>query len=87
MIGTFKTPGLRHLAFTYPYMHNGAYTTLEDTVNELRRLSEMARTGHVRAADEELQKIRINEAEVAPLVAFLNALNEDLKQNHQQAKK
>jgi cytochrome c peroxidase len=87
MIGAVKTPGLRHLASTYPYMHNGAYTTLEDTVKELQRLSEMARAGQVRAADDELRKIRITEAEVAPLVAFLQTLNEDLKRHFQQAKR
>lgn len=87
MIGTFKTPGLRHLAYTYPYMHNGAYTSLEDTVNELRRLSEMARAWQVREADDEVKKIRIGKADVAVLVAFLTSLNEDLKQSYQQAKK
>ncbi|HEX4947849.1 MAG TPA: cytochrome c peroxidase [Blastocatellia bacterium] len=87
MIGAVKTPGLRHLAYTYPYMHNGAYTTLDDTVKELQRLSEMARAGQVRAADDELRKIQIREADVAPLVAFLQSLNEDLKRNYQQAKK
>jgi cytochrome c peroxidase len=87
MIGAVKTPGLRHLAYTYPYMHNGAYTTLEDTMRELQRLSAMARAGQVRAADDELRKIRITEAEVAPLVAFLQTLNEDLKRHFQTAKK
>ncbi|MBL8205593.1 MAG: hypothetical protein JNM09_15265 [Blastocatellia bacterium] len=79
MVGAVKTPGLRHLAYTYPYMHNGAYTTLEDTVKELQRLSEMARAGQVRAADQELLKIRIDEQEISLFVAFLNTLNENLK--------
>src|SRR6266536_3623524 len=34
--------------------------------------------GRVREGDEELAKIRIGEAEIAPLVAFLNSLNEVL---------
>lgn len=87
MVGTFKTPSLRHLAFTYPYMHNGAYSTLEDTLKELQRLSELARAGKVRAADDELIRIRISDEEVEMLVAFLNSLNEDLRRNYQQAKK
>lgn len=82
MIGTFKTPGLRHLAYTYPYMHNGAYTSLEETVEEVRRLSEMARAGQVRAADDELKNIRLKPSEGVALVAFLQALNEDLKSYH-----
>lgn len=31
-IGAFKTPTLREIAGTAPYMHNGAFTTLEETV-------------------------------------------------------
>lgn len=31
-IGSFKTPTLRELASTAPYMHNGAFATLEETV-------------------------------------------------------
>ncbi len=77
MIATFKTPTLRNLAFTYPYMHNGAYASLESVLKELMRLSSMARSGRVRAADEELARIRISEADLLPLIAFLNALNED----------
>lgn len=31
-IGAFKTPTLREIAGTAPYMHNGSFTTLEETV-------------------------------------------------------
>jgi cytochrome c peroxidase len=79
MIATFKTPTLRNLAFTSPYMHTGGFTTLESALGELRRLSEMARAGQVREGDEELARITISEADVGPLVAFLTTLNEDLK--------
>jgi hypothetical protein len=46
------------------------------------RLSEMDRAGRVREGDEELVKIRISAAEIAPLVAFMNSLNEDLKRGY-----
>jgi cytochrome c peroxidase len=81
MIATFKTPTLRHLGFTPPYMHNGAFTTLEEALSELIRLSSMAREGKIRAGDEELIGIRISESDVAPLVAFLNTLNQDLRRS------
>ena len=32
-IGKFKTPGLRNIAATAPYMHNGMFTTLEEVVD------------------------------------------------------
>lgn len=79
MIGTFKTPTLRHLAYSYPYFHNGTYTSLEETLREMMRLSELARAGRVREADPELARIKLREADLGPLIAFLNALNEDLK--------
>jgi cytochrome c peroxidase len=82
MTATFKTPTLRNLAYTQPYFHNGSIQTLEETLGEIIRLSDMARAGRVREGDEELAKIRIGEAEIAPLVAFLDSLNEDLKKSY-----
>jgi cytochrome c peroxidase len=82
MIATFKTPTLRNLAYTYPYFHNGSIQTLEETLGEIIRLSDMARAGRVREGDEELAKIKLGAAEIAPLVAFLNSLNEDLKKGY-----
>ncbi|MCI0486128.1 MAG: hypothetical protein L0229_05960 [Blastocatellia bacterium] len=79
MIATFKTPTLRNLAYTPPYMHTGGYGSLESALMEILRLSAMARAGRVRSADEELKKINITEADIAPLLAFLNTLNEDLR--------
>lgn len=79
MIGTIKTPTLRDLAFSYPYMHTGTFTTLESAITELMQLSEMARVGQVREGDDELAKIKIAETDIASLVAFLNTLNDDLK--------
>jgi len=78
MIGAFKTPTLRNLSFSQPYMHTGGFTTVESALAELMRLSEMARAGKVREGDEDLSRIRITEADIASLVAFLNTLNEDL---------
>jgi cytochrome c peroxidase len=77
MIGAMKTPPLRHLAFTFPYMHNGAYTSLEATLQELLKVSDMARAGKIRAADEALKTINLKSEDIAPLVMFLNSLNEE----------
>lgn len=79
MIATFKTPTLRNLAHSQPYMHNGAYPSLDAALSELMRLSDLARAGRVREADDGLAKIRISDADIRPLAAFLNALNEDLR--------
>ena len=79
MIASFKTPTLRNLAYTQPYMHTGGFTSIESALAELMRLSEMARAGKVRAGDEELTGIRITDGDIPPLVAFLNTLNEDFR--------
>ena len=82
MIATFKTPTLRNLAYTQPYFHNGSLQTLEEVLEEMIRISEMARTGRIRQGDDELAKIRISASEIPPLVAFMNSLNEDLKRGY-----
>jgi cytochrome c peroxidase len=78
MIGTFKTPSLRNLAYSYPYLHTGSITTVEETLAELRRLSDLARRGLVREADEELAKIRISDPDISALAAFLKTLNDEV---------
>ena len=42
--GAFKTPTLRDIALTAPYMHNGAYRTLEDVVNHYNRADDLRET-------------------------------------------
>lgn len=79
MIGAFKTPTLRNLTYTSPYMHTGGFSSLESALEEVMRLSDLARAGRVREADDNLKRIKIKEADIPTLVAFLNTLNEDLK--------
>jgi cytochrome c peroxidase len=79
MVGTFKTPTLRNLKYTQPYFHNGSLHTLEEVLSAMIDLSAAAQSGRVREADDELAKIKITNADISPLIAFLNSLNEDLK--------
>ena len=81
MIGTFKTPTLRNLKYTYPYFHDGSISTLEGVLNEMMGFSEMARRGALREADEEMAKVKIDASDIPALVAFLGSLNEDILQN------
>lgn len=73
-IATFKTPPLRNLPSTPPYMHNGLYTTLEAALHQKMEAAFLARMGDLRNPDPELLKIRIMEHDFEPLIAFLNAL-------------
>jgi len=79
MIATFKTPSLRNLAYSQPYMHTGGFSSIESAIEELMRLSELARLGKVREGDPELVKIRLTTADASSLIDFLNTLNDDSK--------
>jgi cytochrome c peroxidase len=91
----FRTPPLRNVAVTGPWMHDGAYTTLEAAVrHELNPRSggaaydpialtdEMSRVFRGEqmvdivavATQEDTQTVSLSDAEVADLVAFLEAL-------------
>ncbi|HEY2387792.1 MAG TPA: hypothetical protein VGK30_12585 [Candidatus Binatia bacterium] len=76
-IAYFKTPSIRDLGQSYPYMHSGALPTIEDVLRHYVTMSALARTGKVRNASPELAGIRLEAGDVAPLAAFLRALNED----------
>ena len=74
--GAFRTPMLRNLPRTDPYMHNGAYATLEDVVREYAALSRLVESGDLAGLDEELGVMRLSESDISPIVAFLEALDE-----------
>jgi hypothetical protein len=76
-LALFKTPGLRGLAFSGPYLHNGSKDTLEEVVRFYIRNSALARAGKLRNAAPELSGITLREEDIAPLVAFLESLDED----------
>ena len=76
-IAAFKTPGLRDLGHSAPYLHNGAADTLEAVIERYRQASLLARERRLRNAAPELGDIRLASADVAPLAAFLRSLNED----------
>ena len=68
--GAFKTPTLRDIALTAPYMHDGSLATLEDVVT-------FYSNGGVRNPnlDPRVRPARLSAEEQRQLVAFLKALN------------
>ncbi len=76
-IATFKTPGLRDLGHAAPYMHNGRLDSLEAVIEFYRASSVQARRGQLRNPAPALRGIRLRPEDVAPIAAFLRALNED----------
>lgn len=67
--GAFKTPTLRDIDRTAPYMHDGSEATLEAVVEFYDR-------GGIRnpTLDRKLEPLNLSSAEKADLVAFLHAL-------------
>ena len=68
--GKFKTPTLREVARTAPYMHDGSLATLEDVVDFY---SDGARPNP--SLDPEVRRLDLSSEEKAQLVAFLHTLN------------
>jgi cytochrome c peroxidase len=67
--GRFKTPGLRNVALTSPYLHDGSEKTLMDVVSFYDR-------GGIpnRNLDPLIQPLNLTRQEKQDLVAFLDAL-------------
>ena len=76
-IASFKTPGLRDLGHSAPYMHNGQLDTIEEVVKFYIDTSKQARNGRLRNPAPALHGIRLDKDDIKPIAAFLRALNED----------
>lgn len=76
----FRTPSLRNLRFTSPYMHNGSLPTLkrvlefyEDIAGGKMRNPNIARN----QVDPLIHEIDLKVSEMAPIISFLNTLNDN----------
>ncbi len=70
--GEFRVPGLRQLAHTAPYMHDGSLATVEDVVRHYSDLNEERL--HV-DGERILRPLRLDAAQAADLAAFLRSLS------------
>lgn len=68
--GDFKTPTLREIARTAPYMHDGSLATLADVIEYYDRGGNQDP-----GLDPELRPLHLSPAEKQNLVAFLRCLN------------
>ncbi len=65
----FKTPTLRNIAITPPYMHNGVFKTLDEVIEFYNQGG-----GNVKNKDPELKKLNLTKEEKEALKAFLLSL-------------
>lgn len=71
-IGKFKTPTLRNIALTAPYMHDGSIKTLEEVVDYYDK------GGHKNPyLDSAIYPLHLSAQEKADLVAFMRALTSE----------
>lgn len=68
-IGAFKTPTLRDVELTGPYMHNGSIKTLLDVVRFYNQGGQKNPN-----QDDKMRALNLNEKEMSELVEFLRAL-------------
>lgn len=75
-IGKFKIPGLRNVAVTAPYMHNGMFATLEEVIdyydNPAKFIPDAAFKDTILPA-----RIGLTPQEKQDLIAYLHALTDD----------
>lgn len=71
-LGQFKTPTLRGVADTAPYMHDGRFDTLEQVVRFYSTREGASPLGHPTTL---LRPLNLTEGEIKDLVAFLHSLS------------
>ena len=79
-VAMFKTPTLRDLGQSGPYLHTGSMASIEAVLHFYTLSSTTARRGRLRNGDPELSRIMLREADITPVASFLRALNEDYRE-------
>lgn len=70
-LGKFKTPSLRNIALTAPYMHDGRFTTLEEVIEQYNK------GGHYSKNESpNIRPLGLQAQDKADLIAFLHTLTD-----------
>ncbi len=72
--GEWKTPGLRNVARTAPYMHNGVYASLDEVLEHYSTLSDAPARSHT-DAKRVLEAGQFDGSQLQALKAFLQSLS------------
>ena len=78
--GAFKSPGLRNVELTGPYMHNGGKSTLKQVVDFYNRGGDFPIENRDNLAPD-IVPLRLSETQKNDLVAFLLSLTDDRVRN------
>lgn len=73
---SFKTPTIRNIALTAPYMHNGAYRTLEDVMDFYNKGGGAGMGLDVPYQTLPADELHLTKQETADIIAFMNSLTD-----------
>ena len=75
----FRTPSLRNLRFTAPYMHNGQFNSLQEVLEFYEDIAG-GKNGHEAVTREEIdpliKELDLRDKDMLPIISFLNTLND-----------
>lgn len=78
----FRTPTLRNLQFTAPYMHNGSFDNLRDVLefyDDISRGNGNSQNPNVNdnQIDQDARRLNLNNNQINQIIQFLNSLNDE----------
>ncbi|MWB94751.1 cytochrome-c peroxidase [Flavobacterium sp. GA093] len=76
LVGAFKTPTVRNVAKTAPYMHNGVFTTLEEVVDFYNKGGGKGLGYEVDNQTLPFDELKLTKKEERDLVAFMKTLTD-----------
>ena len=72
----FKTPSLRNIALTAPYMHNGVYDSLEEVMDFYNRGGGAGIGIALEHQTLPPDPLKLNQQEIKDIIAFLHSLSD-----------
>lgn len=75
----FRTPTIRNIGSTAPYMHNGVFTTLEEVMEFYNNGGGMGHGLQVENQSLASDSFQLNETEIDQIIVFMKALTEESK--------
>ena len=77
MVGRIKTPTLRNLGQSEPYLHNGSAKTLHEVLETYITAGDLMKVGQLKNGAPQLRRMDIQKSDLKALEAFMHALNSE----------
>lgn len=74
---SFKTPSIRNIEYTYPYMHNGAYRTLDQVIEFYNKGGSSAGRQKIENQTLPFDSLQLSQSEKADIKSFLCSLSDN----------